>query len=213
MDIKQIREDVVQGLLAINAVSINISEPFIWASGIKSPVYCDNRKSIGHYALRRTIAEGLAALVKEHFAEATLIGGTATAGIPHATSVADQLALPLVYFRGAPKGHGTQSLIEGDYQAGARIVIVEDLISTGGSVLKAVTDAQKNGLDVCGVVSIVNYGLQAAVDNFTQANIAVQSLVDFSDMYRALSLPEDARTFIDTWRTNPNNAQLWDKQL
>jgi len=204
-----IAEEVVKGLLDIQAVSVSIDKPFMWASGIKSPIYCDNRKSIGHYALRRRIARGLSVLIKDQFGDVDVIGGTATAGIPHATSVADNLALPLVYFRSTQKEHGTKSMIEGHFRTGQKIVIVEDLISTGGSVLKCVEHAKTNGLDVLGVVSIVHYELKEAVDNFATAGVDVVSLAGFSEIYKALALTDEQTNFIDVWRQNPYDAKMW----
>ena len=206
-----ISEKVIKGLVEIKAISINTENPFIWASGIKAPIYCDNRKSIGHYALRSTIAKGLAALIEEKFADVEIIGGTATAGIPHATSVADILQLPMVYFRSKPKDHGTNSLVEGDYTKGQKIVIIEDLISTGGSVLKCVENAREIGFEVLGVVSIFNYELKAAVDNFAAANVEVASLAGFSELYKELDLPKAESDFVDLWRVNPKDGSIWDR--
>jgi len=206
-----IGDKVVKGLLEIGAVSINIEQPYIWASGIKAPIYCDNRKTIGHYHLRRLIALQLTERIKAQFSTVDLIGGTATAGIPHATSVADNLALPLVYFRSKPKAHGTNSVIEGDFKQGQKIVIVEDLISTGGSVLQCVAHARASGLDVLGVVSIVNYELTQAANNFDAARVRVASLVGFSEIYEALALPKAERAMIETWRKNPDEAKIWGK--
>jgi len=203
--------EIIEGLVEIGAVSINVVEPFTWASGIKAPIYCDNRKAIGHYHLRHQIALSLKELIMDKFSGVELIGGTATAGIPHATSVADQLELPLVYFRSNAKAHGTKSLIEGDFKRGQRIVIVEDLISTGGSVLQCVGQARKNGLDVVGVVSIVNYGLTAAVENFAAQKVQAHTVIAFDDIYQALDLSQTERDVIDIWRKNPQNDQMWQK--
>jgi orotate phosphoribosyltransferase len=208
---KQISEKVIQGLIDIKAISINLETPFIWASGIKSPIYCDNRKSIGHYELRSTIAQGLSEAIKTNYPDVELIGGTATAGIPHATSVADNMQLPLVYFRSKPKDHGTGSVIEGDYQKGQKIVIVEDLISTGGSVLQCVDYAKAAGLEVLGVVAIFSYELEAAVKNFATANISITSLTGFNDLYEVLNLETSAREFINLWRKNVKDSSIWEK--
>jgi len=206
----KISEQVIHGLVEIGAISINTQDPFIWASGIKAPIYCDNRKSIGHYQLRATIAEGLAEVIKQQFPTVDIIGGTATAGIPHATSVADRLQLPMVYFRSKPKDHGTNSVIEGDFVSGQKIVIVEDLISTGGSVLKCVDYAKAAGFEVLGVVSIFNYELKAAVDNFAVANVKVTSIAGFTELYKALDLPQNEAAFVDKWRINPQDSSIWE---
>jgi len=208
---KQISEKVIQGLIDIKAISINLETPFIWASGIKSPIYCDNRKSIGHYELRSTIAQGLSEAIKTNYPDVELIGGTATAGIPHATSVADNMQLPLVYFRSKPKDHGTGSVIEGDYQKSQKIVIIEDLISTGGSVLQCVDYAKAAGLEVLGVVAIFSYELEVAVKNFAAANISITSLTGFNDLYEVLNLETSARGFINLWRKNVKDSSIWEK--
>ena len=208
---KQISEKVIQGLIDIKAISINLETPFIWASGIKSPIYCDNRKSIGHYELRSTIAQGLSEAIKTNYPDVELIGGTATAGIPHATSVADNMQLPLVYFRSKPKDHGTGSVIEGDYQKSQKIVIIEDLISTGGSVLQCVDYAKAAGLEVLGVVAIFSYELEVAVKNFATANISITSLTGFNDLYEVLNLETSAREFINLWRKNVKDSSIWEK--
>ncbi|MGL5042884.1 MAG: orotate phosphoribosyltransferase [Culicoidibacterales bacterium] len=205
-----ISDKVIKGLVDIKAISINIQTPFIWASGIKSPIYCDNRKSIGHYQLRHDIAKGLVDLITEHYPTVDIIGGTATAGIPHATSVADILKLPMVYFRSKPKAHGTGSVIEGDYQKGQKIVIVEDLISTGGSVLSCVNYALEAGFIVLGVVSIFSYELAQATENFKKAAIETQSIAGFANLYQVLNLSQDHRDFIDKWRENPRENSIWD---
>jgi len=201
--------NIVQGLLDIGAIRINIEEPFIWTSGIRSPIYCDNRKSLGHYALRHSIACKLTEIIKDKFPQAELIGGTATAGIPHATSVADIMELPLVYFRSKPKEHGTASAIEGDYAKGAKIVIIEDLISTGGSVLKAVDYAREAGLEVLGVVAIFNYLLKKGMDNFEKAGITLYSAASFTDMEQVLQLNASQAEFLAKWRQNPSDDTIW----
>lgn len=200
---------IVKGLLEISAVSLNFEKPFIWASGIHSPIYCDNRKTLGHYNLRASIAHGLCELIKLHFPETQIIGGTATAGIPHATSIADRLQLPLVYFRSKAKDHGTQGKIEGDFNKGQSVVIVEDLISTGGSVIDSVKTAREAGLEVLGVVSIFNYQLASSVSNFNQENIKWISLLGFEDLIDHLKLDNKKKAFIESWRNDPYDTSIW----
>lgn len=200
---------IMDGLVDIKAVSLNLEKPFIWASGILSPIYCDNRKTLGHPRLRKAIASKLSQLIVENYPEVEVIGGTATAGIPHATSVADSLNLPLVYFRSHAKDHGKQSQIEGDYQPGSSLVIIEDLISTGGSVLKCVETAREAGFNVLGVVCIFNYELQSAIENFDQAAIPFHSVIQFDDLYEHLNLSENEREFVDRWRMDPTDVTLW----
>lgn len=201
---------IIEGLLEIKAVSLNFDTPFIWASGIKSPIYCDNRKTLGHYELRHNIALGLANLIQLNFPQVDIIGGTATAGIPHATSIADSMKLPLVYFRSKPKDHGTQGKIEGDFKVGQKVVIVEDLISTGGSVIDSVRSAREAGMEVLGVVSIFNYQLKSAVENFKNENINWCSLLGFEELFHHLKLSEDHRLMIESWRMNPYDNSIWD---
>lgn len=201
--------DILQEMIAIDAIKINLAQPFIWTSGIHAPIYCDNRKTIGHYALRHAIAKQLSEKITEKYPDVEIIGGMATAGIPHATSVADLLQLPLVYFRSKPKGHGMASAIEGDFEAGKKIVLIEDLISTGGSVLKGVTYAQAADLNVLGVISIFNYELQVAQEQFTQAAVRYESLYTFTDLSKKISLNEKEQAFIEKWKENPKNEKIW----
>ena len=201
--------NIVQKLLEIGAIKVNINKPFIWTSGIKSPIYCDNRKSLGYYDLRHTIALRMSEIIREQFPAVQVIGGTATAGIPHATSTADLLKLPLVYFRSKPKEHGTASVIEGDCAKGAKIVIVEDLISTGGSVLKAADYAKEAGLEVLGVVAIFNYLLRKGIDNFEKSGIELHSIASFHDMERILNLDTSQAEFLKKWRQNPSDDSIW----
>lgn len=200
---------IVQGLLEIKAVSLNFETPFIWASGIHSPIYCDNRKTLGHFTLRASISKSLTDMIKLHYPNVDIIGGTATAGIPHATSIADRLQLPLVYFRSKAKDHGTKGKIEGDYKPGQSVVIVEDLISTGGSVIDSVLTAREAGLEVLGVVSIFNYQLKNAVDNFEMHKIKWHSLLGFDDLISYLKLSPQNILFLEKWRANPTDITLW----
>lgn len=200
---------IVKGLIDIKAVSLNFEEPFIWASGIHSPIYCDNRKTLGHFNLRSSIAHGLTELIKSNFPDVQIIGGTATAGIPHATSIADRLQLPMVYFRSKAKDHGTKGKIEGDYNRGQRVVIVEDLISTGGSVIDSVITAREAGMEVMGVVSIFNYQLASSVKNFEAEKIRWVSLLGFEDLIDHLKLDESKKEFIERWKEDPHNTDIW----
>lgn len=203
---------IIQELINIKAVSLNFETPFIWASGIHAPIYCDNRKTLGHPTLRKAIAASLTILIQENYPEVEIIGGTATAGIPHATSIADTMDLPLIYFRSKAKDHGTKGKIEGDYQPGQKVVIVEDLISTGGSVLESVVCAQEAGMVVLGVVSIFNYQLQSAVDNFARSQVSWHSLLGFEDLFECLNISQEGETFIQKWRANPYDVTIWNSR-
>lgn len=165
-------KEIAKDLLKIQAVKLSPNEPFTWASGIKSPIYCDNRLTISYPKIRTAIAKGIAELISEKYPKVEVIAGTATAGIPHAAWIAAELDLPLVYVRSKPKDHGRGKQIEGVLHPGAKTVVIDDLLSTGGSVLKAVKAAQNEGADVLGVGAIFSYQLQAIVDNFRQADLS-----------------------------------------
>lgn len=153
------KEEIAKGLLSIQAVFLRPKDPFTWASGIHSPIYCDNRLTLSFPKVRRQIEEGLAELVKEEFPQAEALFGTSTAGIAHAAITAEILGLPMGYVRGSAKDHGRQNQVEGKLSKGDKVVVVEDLISTGGSVLDCVKVLQENGAEVLGIVSIFTYGI------------------------------------------------------
>ncbi|KAA8442034.1 orotate phosphoribosyltransferase [Weissella paramesenteroides] len=173
---------VAKSLLDIAAIKLQPNDPFTWASGIKSPIYTDNRKTISFPDARRIIIDGLAALIKEQYPNVEVIGGVATAGIPHAAWVAEKLDLPMIYVRSKPKDHGTGKQIEGVLAAGQKVVLIDDLISTGGSVLGAVKATQAAGGEVLGVAAIFSYELPAATINFAQAATPFSSLTNFSSL-------------------------------
>src|SRR5699024_6125733 len=154
-----IAEKVAQSLLDIQAVSLSPQEPFTWASGLKSPIYCDNRITISVPDVRTQIANGLADLIKEKYTDVEVIAGKATAGIPHAAIISQVMKLPMIYIRGKAKDHGKGNQIEGRIQKGQKIVLVEDLISTGGSVIEAAQAAEREGAVVLGCVAIFSYEL------------------------------------------------------
>lgn len=187
---------IVDGLLDLGAVKLQPQDQFTWTSGIKSPIYCDNRLTIGNVKLRKQIASGLASLIQEKYPQVELIGACATAGIPHGTSVADILDLDMVYFRSKPKGHGTNSTIEGYFTAGKKIVIVEDLISTGKSVVKAVQDAKAAGLEVIGVVSIFSYGLNKSQATLQAEGTTYNSLITIDDLLELSDLSAEDKTIV-----------------
>lgn len=187
---------IVDGLLDLGAVKLQPQDQFTWTSGIKSPIYCDNRLTIGNVKLRKQIASGLASLIQEKYPQVELIGACATAGIPHGTSVADILDLDMVYFRSKPKGHGTNSTIEGYFTAGKKIVIVEDLISTGKSVVKAVQDAKAAGLEVIGVVSIFSYGLNKSQATLESEGTTYNSLITIDDLLELSDLSAEDKTIV-----------------
>jgi len=173
---------LVEQLLDIEAVFLSPNEPFTWSSGIKSPIYCDNRLTLSYPHLRKEIAKGLAEKINMHFPNVDLIAGTATAGIPHAAWVSDLMELPMCYVRSKAKGHGKGNQIEGKVEKGQRVVVVEDLISTGGSVITAVQALREAGCEVVGVVAIFTYELEKGKQQLNEFNIEHHSLTNYSTL-------------------------------
>ena len=173
------QRQIASDLLSIKAVFFRPDEPFTWASGIKSPIYCDNRLTLTAPEVRGHVEEGLAALIKEHYPEAEVLMGTSTAGIAHAAITAHLLDMPMGYVRSGAKDHGRQNQIEGRLEAGQKVVVVEDLISTGGSVIEVVNVLREAGADVLGVVSIFTYGMKKGIERLAAANVKNVSLTDF----------------------------------
>jgi orotate phosphoribosyltransferase len=199
-------------LLSIEAVRLNLEKPFIWASGWNAPIYCDNRKSLGFPEIRTFIKNSLSQRIIEDFPEVASIAGVATAGIPQGTLVADLLDLPFLYVRSKPKGHGLENLIEGSYQRGQKIVLVEDLISTGGSSLKAVEALRNAGLEVLGLASIFNYGFDIADQSFQQAQVRWFSLSNYQlliDQATKEGLVNASQVnLLQSWREQPDRWKI-----
>ena len=170
---------IASDLLSIKAVFFRPDEPFTWASGIKSPIYCDNRLTLTAPAVRNDVENGLAELIKKHYPEAEVLMGTSTAGIAHAAITAHLLDMPMGYVRSGAKDHGRQNQIEGKLEAGQKVVVVEDLISTGGSVIEVVNVLREAGADVLGVVSIFTYGMKKGIERLAAADVKNVSLTDF----------------------------------
>ncbi len=207
---KVMREkDVAKGLLSIKAVFFRPDEPFTWASGIKSPVYCDNRLTLTAPKVRTLIENSIADVIREEYPEADVIMGTATAGIAHAAIAAHILGLPMGYVRSGAKDHGRGNQIEGQLNKGDKVVIVEDLISTGGSVIDAATALRNAGAEVLGIVSIFTYGMQKGLDRLAQENLKNISLTNF-DVISEVAVdesyirPEDRERLI-AFRNNPSD--------
>ena len=175
---------IARDLLSIKAVFLRPEAPFTWASGIKSPIYCDNRLTLTAPKVRDDIENGLAALIREHFPTVEVLMGTATAGIAHAAITAHLMNLPMGYVRSGAKDHGRQNQIEGRLEKGQRVVVVEDLISTGGSVIDAVNALREAGAEVLGIVSIFTYGMQKGLDRLAAAGVANHSLTNFDAVVR-----------------------------
>jgi orotate phosphoribosyltransferase len=207
-----LKREIAEALLSIGAVRFSPEEPFTWASGIESPIYCDNRLTMSFPEVRKRIAQGLADLIRAEYPEAEVIAGTATAGIPHAAWVSDLMDKPMIYIRSKPKGHGRGNQIEGELKEGSRTVIIEDLISTGGSSLTAAEAAKEAGADVLGVVSIFTYGLEKAEKNFGEAGLAHHSLTDFDALANAAAdsgaIPPDSLPGLLDWHGKLKKGEL-----
>ena len=176
---EQLQRKIAKDLLDIQAVFFSPDKPFTWASGIKSPVYCDNRLTLTAPAVRCDVEEGLAALIREHYPEAEVLMGTSTAGIAHAAITARLMNLPMGYVRSGAKDHGRQNQIEGRLEKGQKVVVVEDLISTGGSVLEVVEVLRAAGAEVLGIVSIFTYGMKKGLERLAAADVKNVSLTNF----------------------------------
>lgn len=174
--------EIAKALLEVKAVFLRPNEPFLWASGIKSPIYCDNRLTLAHPQTRTLIENAIADTVKTVFGETEVVMGTATAGIPHAAIVSDILALPMGYVRGDNKTHGRCNQIEGAPVRGKKVVVVEDLISTGGSSIEVVEALRSEGADVLGIVSIFTYGMAKGIAKLKEANVKLASLSNFNTL-------------------------------
>lgn len=176
------KHSIAERLLDINAVALKPNNPFTWTSGLRSPIYCDNRLTLSYPTVRKEIASGLRKLILENYPNAAVIAGTATAGIPHAAWISELMDLPMCYVRSKAKGHGKGNQIEGKVEAGQKVVVVEDLISTGGSVITAVQALREAGCEVLGVVSIFTYGLEKGKEAFAQEGIKSESLTNFATL-------------------------------
>lgn len=178
----ELKDLIAKDLLEIKAVFLSPDRPFTWASGIKSPVYCDNRLTLTSVRVRNDVENGLAALIKENYPEAQVLMGTSTAGIAHAAITGHLLSLPMGYVRSGAKDHGRKNQIEGKLECGQKVVVVEDLISTGGSVIEVVNVLREAGAEVLGVVSIFTYGMQKGIDRLREANVKNISLTNFDSV-------------------------------
>lgn len=200
---------IASDLLSIQAVFLRPNEPFTWASGIKSPIYCDNRLTLSDVSVRSDIENGLAQTIRKQFPEAEVLMGTSTAGIAHAAIVATLLDLPMGYVRGGKKDHGRGNQIEGKLLPGQKVVVVEDLISTGGSCIEVVEVLREAGADVLGVVSIFTYGMQKGIDRLNEAKIINHSLCNLDTLVDVAVAenyiaPEDKAKLI-AFRNNPSD--------
>ncbi len=199
-------------LLEIGAVKLSPNQPFTWASGWFSPIYCDNRLVLSYPKIRNFIKTSFCELVRTHFPDTEIIAGVATAGVPHGMLLADALDLPFIYIRPKPKEHGMTNLIEGKIQSNAKVLVVEDLISTGGSSIKAAKAITESGMSVIGMVSIFNYGFEIAQTAMKDANIDLISLCDYQSLIvEAIDkdyVAEDEMASLQEWRRKP---EKWKK--
>ncbi len=179
------QKQIAKDLLSIQAVFLRPEEPFTWASGIHSPIYCDNRLVLSDHKVRTDVENGLMQLIKAEYPDVEVLMGTSTAGIAHAAIVAQMMELPMGYVRGGNKDHGRQNRIEGKLSAGQKVVVVEDLISTGGSVIEVVDALREAGAEVLGIVSIFTYGMQKSVDRLAAANVKNVSLTNLDTVLEA----------------------------
>ncbi|WP_163182858.1 orotate phosphoribosyltransferase [Neobacillus sedimentimangrovi] len=204
---------IAEKLLEINAVALQPKEPFTWTSGLRSPIYCDNRLTLSYPTVRRAIAQGLQKVIVENYPHVEVIAGTATAGIPHAAWVSELMDLPMCYVRSKAKGHGKGNQIEGKVNVGQKVVVVEDLISTGGSVITAVKALRDAGCEVIGVVSIFTYGLEKGKQEFAKEGIKSVSLTDFATLVETAIekgyISENDQESLLAWSKNPTE---WSRQ-
>ena len=200
---------IASDLLKIQAVFLRPEEPFTWASGIKSPIYCDNRLTLTAPEVRTHVEEGLKELIEKHYPDVEVLMGTSTAGIAHAAITAHLMNLPMGYVRSGSKDHGRQNQIEGKLEKGQKVVVVEDLISTGGSAIETVTALREAGAEVLGIVSIFTYGMKKGLDRMAEANVTNYSLSDFDCIVETAAetgyiKPEDKERLI-AFRNNPSD--------
>jgi len=201
------KKEIASSLLEIGAVTLKPNDPFTWSSGLQSPIYCDNRLTLSYPEVRGKIAEGLQGLIENHFPDAEVVAGTATAGIPHAAWVSDRMKLPMSYVRSKAKGHGKGNQIEGKVTPGQKVVVVEDLISTGGSVINAVDALREAGCEVLGAVAIFTYELEKGKELVHEAGVEVHSLTNFTTLAEVArerdEISAEELANLAAWRKNP----------
>lgn len=206
---EQIHSEIAKKLLEIKSIKVQPSSPFTWASGWKSPIYCDNRKILSYPDVRSFVRDKFVEIISERYPEAEVIAGVATGAIAHGVLVAERLGLPFVYVRPQPKGHGLENLIEGDLKPGQKVVVIEDLISTGDSSLKAAEAIVKAGAAVIGMVAIFTYNFDVANNKFRQASIELTTLGNYQALLEAAletgQVTEEQVQTLMEWRVDPAN--------
>lgn len=203
----EIAKTIAGKLLEIDAVALRPDDPFTWTSGIKSPIYCDNRLTLSFPEVRKLVARAFADVIREQYPDAEVIAGTATAGIPHAAWVAEELNLPMIYVRSKPKGHGKGNQIEGLLKDGQKTIVIEDLISTGGSSIEAAQAVQKAGGEVLAVLAIFSYQFPTAEEAFAASGIPFQTLSNYSALLELAAetgkITAEQQSVLAEWRNNP----------
>jgi len=201
--------EIAQSLLQIKAIKLNPANHFTWASGWYSPIYCDNRKILSYPAVRKQVCEGFTGIVQEKYPDVDIIAGVATGAIAHGVLVAEKLGKPFIYVRSSPKTHGLSNQVEGEFWPGAKVVVIEDLVSTGGSSLSAVEALRENGCEVLGMAAIFTYGFSTARENFAGADVCLDTLSDYKTMIelavRQGYVREDELQTLQEWRRDPAN--------
>ncbi|GGD70773.1 orotate phosphoribosyltransferase [Paenibacillus nasutitermitis] len=207
--LEQLPAEIAKALLKINAVQLQPNDPFTWTSGLKSPIYCDNRLTMSYPEIREVIAEGFATVIRERYPDCEAVAGIATGGIPHAAWVAQKLNLPMLYVRDKAKGHGKTNQIEGHFTAGQKVVLIEDLISTGGSSLKAAVAVREAGCEVQGVIAIFTYQFQMALDAFAAQKIQLETLSNYTALIdvavQSGAVQNSDVELLLEWRQNPQS--------
>ena len=211
---KNLEKEIAKDLLSIQAVFLRPDDPFTWASGIKSPIYCDNRLTLTAPKIRTNIENALVEIIKSEYPDVEVLMGTSTAGIPHAAIIADKMNLPMGYVRGSSKDHGRKNQIEGKLEKGQKVVVIEDLISTGGSVIDVVNILREAGADVLGIASIFTYNMQKSKDRLLEANVKNVSLSNFDALVDVAAeegyISKDDINRLISFRNNPSD-ESWMK--
>lgn len=207
-----IEQLIAENLLQIKAIKLQPANPFTWASGWKSPIYCDNRKTLSYPAIRKIIAQAFAQKVKELYPNAEVIAGVATGAIAVGVLAAEELGLPFIYVRSSSKAHGLTNTVEGYYEQGQKVVVIEDLISTGGSSLKAVESLREAGCEVLGMLAIFTYGFDTATQNFSEKGCKLDTLSNYNALITLAIeknyITQEQLSSLQEWRKNP---EIWGK--
>lgn len=209
VEINDLAKEIASNLLKIKAIKLQPNDPFTWSSGWNSPIYCDNRSTLGYPEIRNTIKLGFVEKIKQAFPEVEVIAGVATAGISHGALIADEMNLPYTYVRPEPKKHGAGKQVEGKVPRGQKVVVIEDLISTGGSSIKAIEALRKEGANVLGLAAIFTYSFDHADHNLKEANVPYITLSDYPTMIEEATdtgyINEEDKSLLESWRKDPAN--------